>query len=139
MSAEPIDEAALIAAARQIQARAHAPYSNFHVGAALLGTDGTVYLGVNVENASYPVGICAERSAIARAVTDGARTFRAVAVATDAPEPVMPCGMCAQNLLEFAPDILVVAVDKAGNVERATLREILPHGYRGQGLDVEDA
>lgn len=88
--------AELRARAVAAKAAAYCPYSRFRVGAALLGADGAVTTGANVENASYPVGTCAERVAFGRAVTDGARGFRAVAVATDISPPASPCGMCRQ-------------------------------------------
>lgn len=130
-------EDALVRAARQIQTNAYAPYSRFHVGAALLGKSGKIYLGVNVENASYPVGMCAERAAIGRAVTDGETAFIAVAVATDAPTAVFPCGMCAQALHEHgrAQGLVVLCQGADGVVRSSTIDKILPYAYSGEGLD----
>ena len=103
-------ERRLGAAARAGAARAYAPYSGFQVGAAVLGGSGQVYLGVNVENASYPVALCAERNAVGSAVTAGESEIRAVAVAggDQAASTVAPCGMCRQFLAEFGPGVRVV-------------------------------
>lgn len=137
MSAETaIDtsEDALIAAALAIRERAHAPYSGFKVGSALRTTDGQVFLGVNVENASYPVGCCAERTALGAAVTAGAKGFDLVIVATDAPVAVMPCGMCSQALHELAREARVIAVTTGGLRREVPVRELLPFAYAGEGL-----
>lgn len=134
----PASEDALVAAALSVKPRAYAPYSGFHVGSALLSRSGRVHLGVNVENASYPVGICAERTAIGAAVTAGDADIVAVAVATDATTPVMPCGMCSQALFEVSPELVVVAVDKFGQRRRARIREVLPFAYQGEGLDMKE-
>jgi len=125
---------ALVAAARQVQRRAYAPYSGFHVGAALLTRDGRVHLGVNVENASYPVGACAERIAIGAAYTAGESDIVAVAVATDAPIPVMPCGMCSQALFEVSPAMLVIASGAGDQRREVRVRDVLPFAYQGEGL-----
>ena len=114
--------------------RAYAPYSSFRVGAALLGSDGSVAEGCNVENAAYPAGICAERGALAAAVARGVRSFEAIAIATEAAEPTPPCGMCLQALTEFAPRLTVVSVTRAGAVAHWTLAELLPHAFRADSL-----
>ena len=88
----------LVAAARSAHGNAYAPYSQFHVGAAVLASSGVIYAGANVESASYPVGICAERSAIAAAASAGERRIEAVAIVTDTDDPVCPCGMCRQMI-----------------------------------------
>lgn len=108
---------------------AYAPYSGFAVGAALLTAGGTVHLGVNVENASYPVGCCAERSAVCAAVTSGERKFHTVAIVTDADHPAAPCGLCRQNLAEFGLDLQVVLGNTQGLVWHAPLRELLPAAF----------
>jgi len=94
---------------------AYAPYSGLRVGAALLSVSGTVFTGVNVENASYPVGLCAERAALAAAVTAGERRFAALAVATDSGQPILPCGACLQALAEFGEIDLVVTPPAAAS------------------------
>lgn len=122
--------------ARAIQQRAYAPYSEFKVGAAVL-MDGNVYEAVNVENASYPMSVCAERNAIAAGVAAGARNLEAVAVCTDASPPSSPCGGCRQVLREFAADperVIVVAVNTHGERRMWTLAELLPDSFSGREL-----
>src|SRR5215472_8641901 len=93
---------------------AYAPYSGFAVGAALLTAEGTIVSGCNVESASYPAGVCAERVALGTAVARGHRSFLAIAIATDAQEPTPPCGMCRQALVEFGSDLVVLSVTRSG-------------------------
>ena len=134
----PVEAAMIDALSDQALAameRAYAPYSRFRVGAALLGGDGSITIGVNVENAAYPSGICAERGAVAAAVANGVRTFRALAVATEAEEPTPPCGMCRQVLEEFAPHLLVVSVTRAGARAQWTLDELFPRAFTPHSLD----
>jgi len=118
----------LVARAEAAAVEAYAPYSNFHVGAAVLLRDGTVLTGVNVENASYPVGICAERAAIARAVGEGARPgdIEAIAVAASGDEAT-PCGACRQWLVEFA--VARVVFRLRGEVVRRCPEELLPDAF----------
>ena len=124
------DEAALLEAARAAKDRAYAPYSNFHVGCALLTGDGRVYEGANVENAAYSPTICAERVALPAAVVDGVREFVALAVVCDGQSPCTPCGVCRQVLFEFAPELVVVAAGSDGSVARYVLgRDLLPDGF----------
>lgn len=123
------DLAALIEAARAVRSHAYAPYSRFRVGAALRSESGRVYVGCNVENASYGATLCAERSAIAQLVAAGERRVSTVVVFTDADEPAMPCGMCRQVLLEFAEEARVVVTN--GNIVRETsLAALVPHPFR---------
>lgn len=121
----------LLAQAREARAHAYAPYSRFPVGAALLADDGRVFTGVNVENASYGLGNCAERVAIGRAVTEGARRFRAVAVTgPQDTTPCAPCGACRQVLYEFGPEMWVIAPEENEAGYSATqMRDLLPGAF----------
>ncbi len=132
LAPETVD--ALVRAARDVRAHAYAPYSGFAVGAALLGDDGAVDVGANYENASFPVGVCAERTALGAAVSAGRRGFRAIAVVTDAEQPAMPCGMCRQALYEFAPGLIVILENLQGVREVRTLEQLLPDGVGAGSL-----
>jgi cytidine deaminase len=125
--------AELVAAATTIRERAYAPYSKFKVGAALLGESGQVYTGCNVENATYGESICAERTAIVKAVSEGERKFNAIAVVTE--NGVSPCGSCRQVMMEFAPDMAVIIADTQGHIRvTTTVRELLPYGFTSDQL-----
>ncbi len=120
----------MLRAAREILPRAYVPYSGFHVGAALLNEDGTIRTGVNVENASYPLSVCAERNAVASMVGSGQEKILAVAVATNAKTPTPPCGGCRQVLWEFGDaDTPVVAEGADGVRVQWRLRELLPDAF----------
>lgn len=124
-------DAKLVAAARAVRKRAHAPYSKFQVGAAVLDERGRVHVGCNVENASYGLTICAERNAVAAAVTAGARKVRAVAVVTPTRPAGTPCGACRQVLAEFAgDDTPVLLAGPTGAAESTTLGALLPRSFR---------
>ncbi|WP_420632116.1 cytidine deaminase [Candidatus Leptofilum sp.] len=122
----------LIQAAIAIRAKAYVPYSNYPVGAALLMEDGTIVTGVNVENSSYGLTICAERTAVTKAITAGYRKILAVAVATD--NAGSPCGACRQVLTEFARDVPVYLVDGSGNGRDTTLYTLLPDHFGPEHL-----
>jgi cytidine deaminase len=113
---------------------AYAPYSGFRVGAALLGTDGSIVEGCNVENAAYPAGICAERAAVAAAVARGVRTFAAIVIVTEADVPTPPCGMCRQVLVEFAPQLEVVSITRGGAQAQWSMSELLPAAFTPTSL-----
>ena len=120
----------LIALARQARTQAYAPYSNFPVGAALLSRSGRVFTGCNVENAAYPLTTCGERTAVAKAVSEGERSFEAIAVVTAT--GASPCGACRQILREFSGpdgDLRVIIADLDGNEETHTIAELLPEGF----------
>jgi len=117
----------LIASATYTRERAYAPYSNYKVGAALLGKSGRIYTGCNVENAAYGPSMCAERTAIFKAVSEGECEFAAIAVVTE--NGVSPCGTCRQVMMEFAPHMTVIIADTQGNVRRTTVRDLLPDGF----------
>lgn len=122
----------LIAKAMEAREKAHAPYSHFAVGAALLAKSGRVYTGCNVENASYGLSICAERTAVFKAVSEGERDFEAMAVVTD--KGVTPCGACRQVLLEFGEDIQVIVADETGGYRVFGLQELLPEAFDSDDL-----
>lgn len=121
----------LLEAARRAMASAYAPYSGFRVGAALLAADGTVWAGCNVENASFGLTICAERVALFHAVSEGRRDFKALALVTEAEEPVPPCGACLQVLSEFCSDLSVVSGAPQGREKKWMLCELLPERFGG--------
>lgn len=109
--------------------RAYAPYSNYPVSAALLTSSGKIFSGVNIENAAYPTSICAERVAVFKAVSEGERSFQAIAVVT--PNAGMPCGSCRQVLSEFGLDTIVIIADKDGKIVlEQTIGELLPGAFR---------
>jgi len=124
----------LVRQARETLVRAHAPYSEFRVGAALEAADGRVFTGCNVESASYGLTICAERVAIGAAVAGGARRFRRIVVASETDPPAAPCGACRQLLAEFGLDVDVIAVGPASE-RRWTLRALLPDAFLPESLD----
>jgi cytidine deaminase len=123
----------LIAAARNAQAQAYAPYSNFRVGAALEAADGTIFLGCNVENASYGLTICAERAAVCAAISAGVRAFRRAVVASEVDPPAAPCGACRQVLAEFGLDLTIDGVGRTQAV-RWQLSELLPDAFGPEQL-----
>jgi cytidine deaminase len=120
----------LLAAARAVLERSYSPYSRFRVGAALLGVDGEVYVGTNVENASYGLSLCAERAAVVSAVAAGCRSFTAGVVVTETGTPTPPCGACRQVLVEFAPDMtLYLAGRRDDDVESFVVRDLMPRPF----------
>jgi cytidine deaminase len=122
---------ALVEAARAVIDNAYAPYSGFDVGAAILDEQGRIHTGVNVENAVFPVGVCAERSAICVAVSAGAKNVVALALVTRTPEPACPCGMCRQALAEFNPSLPMFLATEAGPWVERNLSDVLPFQFDG--------
>jgi cytidine deaminase len=121
-------------AARDVRARAYAPYSRFQVGAALLLEDGSILGGCNIENASYGLTVCAERTALWSAIARGIHRFVALAVIGDTAGPISPCGACRQVLFEFAPDMPVLLTNLQGQRQRTSVRELLPGGFGPSSL-----
>jgi cytidine deaminase len=126
----------LIVAARSARENAYAPYSKFPVGAALLADDGSVLTGCNVENSSYGLSCCAERNAVAAAISGGKRGLVAIAIAADTAQPVAPCGACRQVLSEFNPVMTVIMVAKDGRTKTARLDRLLPYAFGPRQLRV---
>ena len=117
----------LMELARQARANAYIPYSHFAVGAALLGKSGRIYTGANIENASYGLTICAERTAVVKAVSEGEREFEAIAIAADTVKPVLPCGACLQVMAEFHIDKLILG--NLTEMKEVKLSDLLPHNF----------
>lgn len=129
MTKTPTDQA-LFEAAEAVRARAYAPYSNFHVGAAILADDGKIYAGCNVENAAYPVGNCAEPSAIAAMLAGGGKRIKRIYVTGPGTMPVTPCGGCRQRIREFADlDVEIISHGVDGTPLVQTLDQLLPHSF----------
>jgi cytidine deaminase len=119
----------LIEAALAVRKYAHAPFSHFKVGAAIATGDGRIFTGCNIENVTYGLTICAERVAVFKAVSDGVRDLRRIAVATDCDTPAPPCGACRQILWEFCGDAEIVLVNLQGKTESLRLSELFPRPF----------
>lgn len=129
------NEEQLIEDAKRGRERAYVPYSRFKVGAALLGSSGKVYLGCNIENAAYSMCNCAERTALFKAYSEGESEFAALAVVADTARPVPPCGACRQVISELcSPDMIVVMTNLNGDVQRITVRDLLPGAFSPEDL-----
>lgn len=115
--------------AKKARLKAYAPYSGYKVGAAILADDGKIYTGSNVENASYGLTLCAERTALVKAVSQGNRKFKEVLIVADGPEPVSPCGACRQVLFEFGKSAEVIMSNLKGRSRIEPLSRLLPHGF----------
>ncbi len=129
----------LKAAAVAMLDRAYVPYSRSPVGAALECADGTVFTGCNVENASYPAGLCAERNAMFHAVAEGHTDFVRIVVAGRSDDFCYPCGICRQVMKEFAPELEVICLNKDGDEKRLTLNDLLPYGFDRTWLPKDNA
>jgi cytidine deaminase len=129
----------LIQLARAASERAYCPYSRFPVGAALLAADGRLFAGCNVENASYGLTICAERSAVFQAIAAGVRHIRAIVIYTPTPTPSAPCGACRQVLNEFGPDAAVICICDGPDVHECRMADLLPHAFGPHNLGMPPA
>jgi cytidine deaminase len=124
----------LLILAREMRARAHAPFSRFPVGAALRTADGRVFGGCNVESSSYGLSICAERTAIVKAVSEGAREVVEIAIVADTDIPCPPCGACRQMLYDLGPNARVTMSNLKGETREATIAELLPGAFTAEHL-----
>ena len=124
----------LLAKATEARSRAYAPYSGFLVGAAIEADDGRIVVGCNVENASFGLGVCAERAAVTAAVSQGISGWRRIAVVAESSEPVAPCGACRQVLSEFCDELEVILADSKGVRMVAPLSELLPRPFGAEQL-----
>jgi len=130
-----MSEKDLIDEAFKAQTKSLAKYSRFKVGAALETADGKIYHGANIENASYSLTVCAERTAMFTALLQGERKFKRIAIVSDSPNITAPCGACRQVLNEFCePDFEIIMANKNGEYEIKTLGELLPYGFKGEDL-----
>ncbi|MBB6176212.1 MULTISPECIES: cytidine deaminase [Anoxybacillus] len=130
-----MNEQQLIEAAKQARERAYVPYSKFKVGAALLTKDGKVYGGCNIENASYGLCNCAERTALFKAYSEGDHEYAMLAVVADTERPVPPCGACRQVIVELCdPDMPVILANMKGDVQETTVKELLPGAFSKEDL-----
>ncbi len=124
----------LIVIARQSRENAHAPYSNFRVGAALRAVSGRVFGGCNVENATYGLTVCAERTALFKAISEGERRFDAISVVTDTDTLTPPCGACRQLIWEFCGDVPVILANLKGKTEIVQMRDLFPRPFDNSSL-----
>jgi len=128
------DPSSILAAALAARRAAYAPYSNFFVGAALIGRDGRLYTGANIENASYGLSMCAERVALYTGISAGQRAFEAIAIAGPDGVTTMPCGACRQVLSEFNLNLRIIYIDR-GQLKMTTLAQLLPEAFTPQALN----
>ncbi|MBP2649680.1 MAG: cytidine deaminase [Firmicutes bacterium] len=127
----------LIMAAKHARTKAYAPYSHFNVGAAVRGASGKIYTGSNIENASYGLTNCAERTAIFKAISDGERVLDTIALVADSKDPVAPCGACRQVMVEFGISTIIMA-NTSGKTHMVSMAELLPWGFEKTDLPGED-
>ncbi|MQL54751.1 cytidine deaminase [Acidianus ambivalens] len=130
MQETDLSDEKLLEIAKNATRNSYAPYSDLHVGAAIVTEDGKIFTGTNIENSSYGLSICAERVAVFNAVSNGYRKFKKIAVITSDGKGIMPCGACRQVLAEFSENMEVITLDKDGNVIRFKLNDLLPHAFR---------
>ena len=125
------EEQTLVQTAIQARLSAYSPYSRFAVGAALLGENGQIFQGANVENLSFGLTMCAERVAVGSAIAAGVKQFKAIAIVADTDQPLSPCGACRQVLAEFNEGLLILSFNLKGDLERLNLSELLPRAKTG--------
>lgn len=123
--------------ARESRKMAHAPHSGFHVGSVLLTNDDKIYTGCNIENSSYSLTNCAERTALFKAVSEGEKAFKAIAVASDSPDFLPPCGACRQVIADLCGDIDVVMIDKEDAIKIIKISELLPMAFNADHIKRE--
>ena len=123
------DYSTLVKKARSAKKYSYSPYSKFRVGAALLSTSGKIYTGCNIENSSFGLTVCAERTALFKAISEGTRKFRALAIASDAKGFIPPCGACRQVILDLARDVDVIMTDSRGKTKILKAIELLPYPF----------
>lgn len=132
-----VSDEVLVTKATKILDKAYVPYSEFPVGAALLAEDGTVFTGCNIENASYSLSNCAERTAVFKAVSEGNRSFKKLVVTGNTEGPISPCGACRQVLSEFCdPQMEVILTNTSGDTLRTTVGQLLPGAFTDQDLEI---
>lgn len=119
----------LVNLALDARKNSYSPYSKYSVGAAVLCGDESIFTGCNIENASYPCGICAERTAMSKAISEGKKSFSKIAIAGSSDQICTPCGLCRQFMYEFAPDLTVLCSDDKGNFTEKKLNDFLPDGF----------
>ena len=124
-----IDYSALVKKAQSAKKYSYSPYSKFRVGAAVLSTSGKVFTGCNIENSSFGLTVCAERTALFKAISEGTRKFKAIAIASDASGFISPCGACRQVILDLASGIDVIMSDSRGETKIVKARELLPYPF----------
>jgi cytidine deaminase len=124
----------LIKEAEKARKRAYTPYSKFKVGAAVLSSDGKIFSGCNIENASFGMSVCAERVAIFKAISEGSTKFKAIAVIGDTDKPCSPCGACRQVISEFGEEILLIMANLKGDVKIKKIGELLPEAFGKKDL-----
>lgn len=128
----------LLREAWAVQEQSYSPYSKMRVGAALRTPDGRTFCGCNVENASFGLTVCAERSAISAAVAAGVREFESIAIVSDGDRALMPCGACRQVLSEFSPELRILVESRDGERKELTMSELLPNSFRPSDLNTRD-
>lgn len=128
------DEKELVRIAKEARLKAYAPYSQFSVGVALSCSDGSVFKGFNIENASYGATICAEQVAVVRAISEGYRDFKKMVIIADTKNPIPPCGVCRQFISEFSSELEVIMTNLKEEIERKSITDLLPNKFRAEEL-----